>query len=370
MAPVNPGMTIDIRRACSQMRSRITYPNFVFFEEASNPIMTLTAFVPSSSTNSTPMVDTSTNGGVQLAAFGFPTFAQYHPIQYDQVPLASINLKGVNLMQGPPFAAPFTFNLAALQQAYPTTWSNILIGVQVCDDRNGNGLCDETYPWILSVGEEQFALNHIPSTVTIDVWSGRGYLVANDPEVCDIQYSPLVLDMTRAGFRMTSAENGVYFDLNDTGSAVRTGWTGRNNLAFLVRDINHDGSITSGAELFGTATRLPNGQRATNGFEALQALDSDGDGQFTPNDVAWNDIKLWFDLDHNGISASGEMISLDQAGITSINLNYVGVHETDPYGNQTRMRSTFRMNRGGQSIPSMIIDVWFNTLAALPPVMP
>ena len=216
------------------------------------------------------------------------------------------------------------------------------------------------------MGSEQFTLGHMPPSLSLDVWSGRNYLLATNPDICDVQYSPLVLDLTGAGFTLTSPENGVYFDLNDSGTAVRTGWTAANNLAFLVRDINHNGMIDNGGELFGSATMLKNGKRAANGFEALKDLDDNGDGMFSPQDSAWSEVKLWIDENHDGITQPNELYSLDQMGIQSISLSYAGVNEVDPFGNQTRERSTFQINRRGKAMVGMIIDIWFNTLASLP----
>ena len=44
-------------------------------------------------------------------------------------------------------------------------------------------------------------------------------------------------------------------------------------------DRNSDGVINSGLELFGDQTVLTNGSRATDGFQALQELDSSHDGE-------------------------------------------------------------------------------------------
>ena len=43
----------------------------------------------------------------------------------------------------------------------------------------------------------------------------------------------------------------------------------------LARDIDGDGKITSGAELFGNFTRLKNGELAKNGAEAGEITLSD-----------------------------------------------------------------------------------------------
>ena len=165
-----------------------------------------------------------------------------------------------------PYNAQVNFNLAQIQQRLPNSWKNVEVQMEVCDDTNQDGTCsDKGAPWVLSVGTEQFTLGHMPPSLALDVWSGRNYLLATNPDVCDVQYSPLVLDLTGAGFTLTSPENGVYFDLNDSGTAVRTGCrTGANNVAFLVRDINHNGMIDNGGELFGSAT-LPEERQSGGG---------------------------------------------------------------------------------------------------------
>jgi len=52
-------------------------------------------------------------------------------------------------------------------------------------------------------------------------------------------------------------------------------------------DRNGDGVINSGAELFGTATVLANGQKANDGYQAMRELDTNGDGQLTAADKNW-----------------------------------------------------------------------------------
>lgn len=89
-------------------------------------------------------------------------------------------------------------------------------------------------------------------------------------------------------------EYGVYFDHDGNGFAERSEWVGSDD-GILVRDINGNGMIDSGAELFGDNTLLANGQKADNGFEALADLDSNGDNVFDSNDQAWSEVKVWKD---------------------------------------------------------------------------
>ena len=100
---------------------------------------------------------------------------------------------------------------------------------------------------------------------------------------------------------------------------TKTGWAGKND-ALLVWDRNTNSSIDTGAELFGDFTMLPNGTLAPNGFAALAALDSNGDGVLDANDPAFAELKIWRDADQNGKTGTGELISLLDAGIVSLNL--------------------------------------------------
>jgi hypothetical protein len=58
----------------------------------------------------------------------------------------------------------------------------------------------------------------------------------------------------------------------------------------VVRDLNGNGTIDSGRELFGDNTILTRGARAgqvaANGFEALADLDSNADGKFNSAELA------------------------------------------------------------------------------------
>lgn len=113
------------------------------------------------------------------------------------------------------------------------------------------------------------------------------------------QSSPLVLDLDGNGVQTTALAQGAYFDHNGNGLAENTGWVGAGD-ALLVRDLNGNGRIDSGAELFGNETTLAGGGDAANGFAALAALDSNADGKVSAQDAAWAGLQLWKDLNGNG----------------------------------------------------------------------
>ena len=90
---------------------------------------------------------------------------------------------------------------------------------------------------------------------------------------------------------------------------------------WLARDLDRSGSIDSGHELFGSGTRL-GPTYATDGFQALATLDSDGDARITPADVAWPELLLWFDHNSDRRSTLWELEPLSTHGITALALRY------------------------------------------------
>ena len=113
--------------------------------------------------------------------------------------------------------------------------------------------------------------------------------------------SPLILDLDGDGVvETTSVANGIYFDHDNNDFSEKSGWVGKDD-GLLVRDINGNGQIDDGTELFGNNSVLSNGQKAANGFEALKDLDSNNDGVFNSQDTAWNEVKVWKDANQNGI---------------------------------------------------------------------
>jgi hypothetical protein len=152
----------------------------------------------------------------------------------------------------------------------------------------------------------------------------------HDPLVKTIVYvDPLVLDLDGDGLEITPLSKGVLFDAN--GDTVKTGtaWVGADD-GLLVWDRNGNGTIDSGAELFGDETLLSNGQKAAHGFAALSELDTGslvdgntvgaGDGVFDAQDAQYSSLRIWRDLNQDGISQANELQTLAQTGVRSIKL--------------------------------------------------
>ena len=115
--------------------------------------------------------------------------------------------------------------------------------------------------------------------------------------------SPLTLDLDGDGVVETTAvsQSAIHFDHDNNGFAEQTGWVGKDD-GLLVLDKNHNQQIDDGSELFGNHTRLADGSTASHGFEALQALDSNADGQIDQQDAAFAQLNIWQDKDMNSVN--------------------------------------------------------------------
>ena len=165
-----------------------------------------------------------------------------------------------------------------------------------------------------------------------------------DPPTCnDGCHTPIVVSL-RGGYRMTSPADGVLFDIDADGAAEEIAWTEPNgNVGFLALDRNGNGTIDSGAELFGDSTRLANGARALNGFEALADLDSNHDGRIDASDPSWRHLLLWLDANHDGSSTATELISIPSSEMSAISIDYQRSGKKDRFGNEFRYQGEFRL---------------------------
>jgi hypothetical protein len=189
---------------------------------------------------------------------------------------------------------------------------------------------------------------------------------------CTIQYisdgiapydacSPVVINFENSGYRLTGADSPVTFDIAATGQPVRIGWTaGGADEAFLCLDRNHNGQIDSGAEMFGSATPLKDGTRASNGFIALAELDDNHDGVIDQKDPIWNELLLWRDLNHDGISQPSELTPVADSGLTAIALSYHWTGRRDVSGNYFRYKAEVTIRAAAnRPTPRPVYDIFF-----------
>ena len=173
--------------------------------------------------------------------------------------------------------------------------------------------------------------------------------------------SPLVVDLDGDGVRL--GEKSVPFDLAATGEVVRMPRILGDD-ALLVLDLDGNGRIDSGAELFGNASSC-GAARCTDGLEALARHDSNRDGVIDSHDPVFDRLRLWKDVNHDGQSEAGELSHPGSAGIRAIRLRArLDVSWTDASGNSATRALTFERTDGSTGL---IPDVWFSLkLDAMP----
>jgi hypothetical protein len=146
---------------------------------------------------------------------------------------------------------------------------------------------------------------------------------------------PLAIDLDGDGIETIGAaadgSMSVVFDHNADGLLTGTGWLTADD-AWLVRDLDGNGLIDSGRELFGVDTRIDaitfidgndySGIRnAFSGFEALAELDTGArlgtvghrDRQFDDHHTALGEISLWHSLVAVADGNAGEQSTLADA---------------------------------------------------------
>jgi hypothetical protein len=163
---------------------------------------------------------------------------------------------------------------------------------------------------------------------------------------------PLTLDLDGDGIELTAlgvagqaGASNVFFDFDSDGFAERTGWVKADD-GMLALDLNGDGLITSGRELFGQPTR--------DGYEVLETYDTYADGVIDQKDTIFSQLRVWRDLDQDGVTDAGELKTLLESGVTAISLTRADVtgqnqgNERGFQGAFTRLAAVGRRRRTSQ----------------------
>ena len=114
---------------------------------------------------------------------------------------------------------------------------------------------------------------------------------------------PLVINLNSNIAELS--DQTFFFDLDCDGEKEEIATLGSGS-GYLALDLNGDGVINDGSELFGT--------QSGNGFADLAKYDSDGDGWIDEDDDIWSKLIIWT-KDENG---NDKHYSLSEAGVGAI----------------------------------------------------
>ncbi|MGB0695901.1 MAG: tandem-95 repeat protein [Rhodospirillaceae bacterium] len=163
---------------------------------------------------------------------------------------------------------------------------------------------------------------------------------------------PLVIDLDGDGVELLGTEAGVGFDMDMDGAPEITGWSSPDD-GILVFDQNGDGLITSIEELISPAFDLGgrNTQNNLTSIEVLALYDDNGDGKISDQDALYAGLQIWQDANSDGRTDDGELLDLEDLGITAFVLPDAqdppaerSVHET---GNTTAAEGIVETEDGG-----------------------
>jgi len=103
------------------------------------------------------------------------------------------------------------------------------------------------------------------------------------------------------------------------------------------------------------ATKNADGTRAGNGYAAMALEDTNHDGKLTAADAHFKDLRVWVDANHDGKTDAGELKTLADLGIVSLDLHAQTSTATDN-GNLIGLVSSYTTSDGAQHA---MADVWF-----------
>jgi hypothetical protein len=200
---------------------------------------------------------------------------------------------------------------------------------------NNNGTCYDMDPFF--PGDRDECIQSTGNIQGVNTWYGYPSCACSGP-------SPILIDILGDGYNLTGRSEGVLFDINGDGHKDGISWTAlRSDDAWLALDLNGNGEIDDGKELFGNFTPQPPSV-TPNGFLALAVYDrpergGNSDGVIDKHDAIFLSLRLWQDTNHNGISEPGETHTLPSLNISSLSLDYKEAKRVDQYGNQFRYRA-------------------------------
>ncbi len=196
-----------------------------------------------------------------------------------------------------------------------------------------DGIDDTSYTSSRSVSEGAILIGDVDNLATAYAAHEDTFEKLDNYQVYQINLdcivSPIVLDLDGDGKLMASdgqylphpktfkSEGAVMFDFYGNGFPVATEWVGLQD-GLLCRP--QEGQRLNGTHLFSTSNGYD------NGYEEMASLDQDKSGALEGAEL--EGLCVWQDRDGNGRADEGELQSVQELGITSINVNHKDMAST------------------------------------------
>ncbi len=206
----------------------------------------------------------------------------------------------------------------------------------------------------------QTALQSIQFTSTVDgdatrvlemtVYDEYGTTSKTGALINMVNTDPIVIDLDGDGVELVSGANGVEFDINADGTKEQTGWAGMDD-GILAFDVNGDGQINDMSEMISHYFAYQDHNAATNpdsSMEVLAQFDDNSDGVIDAEDEIFDGLSVWQDADGDGETDAGELLTLADQGIESIDLGYDTASEENE-GNLITKEGNVTFEDGTQS---------------------
>ncbi len=161
----------------------------------------------------------------------------------------------------------------------------------------------------------------------LDRATNSGHLAAPLPANATTEhFDPIALNLG-GNFATTSlGDSTVQFDVNGTANLDdqlvgvapthyldRTQWLNSTD-GYLVLDKNLNGTIDDGEEMFSNSLV----DEQSRGLASLAVVDANGDGILNSLDPVFNQLRVWRDVNQDGVVEAGETVSLASLGITEL----------------------------------------------------
>ncbi|KIP15197.1 proconvertase P-domain protein [Burkholderia sp. MSHR3999] len=199
------------------------------------------------------------------------------------------------------------------------------------------------------------AANQILADIGSSTLSGLNALAAigstSASQTSNVYIDPLLLDLGQGIVTTSEQSSGVLFNVDNSGTLHQTGWVASGTGMLVVPDAN--GQVTSMSQIF---SPYYGGKAGTNGgpgtapfasgIAALASFDSNHDGVIDANDPLWSQLRVWVNSTGPG---TGQMLTLAQLGITSINLSATGTRQINN-GNIVTSLGSFVMNGAARTM--------------------